>query len=121
MKRYETFQEMRSKEYITAIGLDGDTTLEEIIGRLTKECQFVHATGLLLGNERIPPVRGRLNIKIYMHLVTGRDPDLLIEIAGNHYWAGKKPGKGFAMEIHAGEWFIVKEPTASKLMQLLAD
>lgn len=118
MGKHEEYQNRYRKMYGAAVGLGENATVKEIVSGLVKIKQVMEATEFLFGAERSAPInQDQLGFQIFMRLMTDRDTELLLEVASNHCWSSSRGNHGFAIQVYPGEWFVIKEPTATKMLR----
>ena len=115
--KHKLYQEIYLDLYRTAMDLSKNATLTQVIDALVETKQFNEATELLFGGEREQVANHPIEYEIFMNFWAGYHPDLLKEVAKNHFWSQNIPSKGFAIRVYLGEFFVIKEPTATKVLR----
>lgn len=116
-KKYQLYQERYLKMYKKGTNLPEHATLTQVVCALADIGQFCEATELLFGGERAQLVNDQISFLIFMSFWTGNNTELLRQVAGNHTWSSSRPNRGFAIQIYPGEFFVIREPTATKVLR----
>ena len=117
-KGYELYRERFLDLYKRGTNLPKEATLVQVINALVEVEQYNEATEMLFGGERGLFVNDRTGFMVFMSLWAGDQPELIRELARNHNWASKRPSRGFAILVYPGEFFVIPEPTVTKLRRL---
>jgi hypothetical protein len=122
-QREKTSHEMYQKHYLRpykkATSLPVDASLAEVIKALVNIGQPNEATELLFGGERNNVCKDNMGFLLFMGFWAGETPELLKEVAENHFWSKSIPDKGFAIRVYPDEYLVIKEPTATKVLRTL--
>ena len=91
-------------------------SLEKVIVALVNKGRYLEATELLFGSkEERPLIDDGIGFLVFRYLQSGASPERLNEAAGAHCWNPKKETDGLVIMVYPGEWFVIKDPIASKI------
>lgn len=103
-------------------GFPDDASVADVVSQLVGQKEYVYATEMLFGCTRDddPFAGDDLHFAFYMACCIGRYPELLKELARQHRWQDQRARRGgYSMQIFPGEWFIVLEPFATRMLRTL--
>lgn len=119
MKVHEMFQEEKKRQLHRELALEALDNRNEIISKLIIMERLKDATELLFATDGTS-LKGRgLSEKIFQHFHEGKDSDLLLRLVDHYYWSTERPGKSLSIEIHPGEWFVIKETFATMIFMAI--
>jgi hypothetical protein len=118
--KHGQYQEAFLKPYKKATGLPENASLAQTIEALSEIGQPNEATEMLFGCERNQMARlGCTDFSIFMDFWSNKHPELFKEVVANHVWVQNNQSKGYAIQIYPGEYLLIQEPTATKLLRAI--
>jgi len=101
-----------------SVDLDENSMILEVINALVERGRPAEATELLFASDRGGEItKDRIGFGLYLNLWTEiLAPSFIPEIAAYHHWGEKPERKGLAIEVYSGEYLIIEEPVATKVL-----
>lgn len=119
MSLYEEYQNKFKKIYLRFLDLQKDAKIEDIVECLIKSGYIKEATELLFGCDENSFINQyNLGFSVFSYFVTGKNTELLLEVVRNYHWVSSPGNEGFAIHVYPNEWFLIEEPTASKVLKV---